>query len=181
MHIFNKWAQEKYSDRQRYLAMLPLVLLFMVVLPATLVLLSNVLDARLHLPRWRQGPLNTICAVSIGLAGWLLAIWSIHAQLTSGKGTPIPPIPTQKLLANGPFAYCRNPMTLGTILAFLGIAILLGSPSAVILVLVGTLLLLIYIKVIEEKELEMRFGAEYLKYKADTPFLIPLPRKRRKD
>jgi protein-S-isoprenylcysteine O-methyltransferase Ste14 len=33
--------------------------------------------------------------------------------------------------------------------------------------------ILIYIKLIEEKELEDRFGSEYLEYKRRTPFLIP--------
>jgi len=28
-------------------------------------------------------------------------------------------MPTQELLTEGPFRYCRNPMTLGTILAYL--------------------------------------------------------------
>jgi protein-S-isoprenylcysteine O-methyltransferase Ste14 len=32
---------------------------------------------------------------------------------------------------------------------------------------------LIYIKLIEEKELEERFGSEYVEYKKRTPFLIP--------
>jgi len=33
--------------------------------------------------------------------------------------------------------------------------------------------ILIYIKLIEEKELEGRFGSEYAEYKKRTPFLIP--------
>jgi len=33
--------------------------------------------------------------------------------------------------------------------------------------------ILIYIKLFEEKELEERFGPEYLEYKRKTPFLIP--------
>jgi len=33
--------------------------------------------------------------------------------------------------------------------------------------------ILIYIKLVEEKELEQRFGVEYLEYKRRTPFLIP--------
>jgi protein-S-isoprenylcysteine O-methyltransferase Ste14 len=38
--------------------------------------------------------------------------------------------------------------------------------------------ILIYIKWIEEKELEERFGSEYLEYKKRTPFLIPFFRKK---
>jgi len=39
--------------------------------------------------------------------------------LTRGRGTPLPVMPTQELLTEGPFRYSRNPMTLGTILAYL--------------------------------------------------------------
>jgi protein-S-isoprenylcysteine O-methyltransferase Ste14 len=35
-------------------------------------------------------------------------------------------------------------------------------------------MLIAYIKLIEEKELELRFGKEYLDYKKDTPFIIPI-------
>lgn len=31
-----------------------------------------------------------------------------------------------------------------------------------------------YLKLIEEKELQMRFGNEYLEYKKKTPFIIPI-------
>jgi protein-S-isoprenylcysteine O-methyltransferase Ste14 len=64
-------------------------------------------------------------------------------------------------------------MTLGTALAYLGVAISLGSISALGLGLIYPVGILIYIKLIEERELEERFGPEYLEYKKRTPFLIP--------
>jgi protein-S-isoprenylcysteine O-methyltransferase Ste14 len=85
---------------------------------------------------------------------------------------------TQKLVIKGPYTYCRNPMTLGTTLFYLGVAIWLGSFSAVGLGLVYPVGISIYIKVIEEKELEERFGSEYLEYKKSTPFLLRRLRKR---
>ena len=69
-------------------------------------------------------------------------------------------------------------MTLGTALFYIGVAIWLGSISAVGLGLVYPVGILIYIKLIEEKELEERFGCEYLEYKKRTPFLIPHLRKK---
>ena len=64
-------------------------------------------------------------------------------------------------------------MTLGTAIFYLGVAIWLGSISAVGLGLIYPVGILIYIKLIEERELEERFGSEYLEYKKSTPFLIP--------
>ena len=69
-------------------------------------------------------------------------------------------------------------MTLGTAIFYAGVAIWLGSISAVGLGLVYPVGILIYIKLIEEKELQERFGYEYLEYKKRTPFLIPHLRKK---
>jgi protein-S-isoprenylcysteine O-methyltransferase Ste14 len=82
-------------------------------------------------------------------------------------------LPTKKLLIIGPFKYCRNPMTLGTITAYSGVAILVGSYTALLVVFIFALMLLVYLKLIEEKELEMRFGQEYLEYKKNTSFILP--------
>jgi protein-S-isoprenylcysteine O-methyltransferase Ste14 len=83
-------------------------------------------------------------------------------------------LPTKKLLIVGPFKYCRNPMTLGTIIAYVGISILIGSLSSLIVVVIFAATLIGYLKLIEEKELEMRFGSEYIEYKNKTPFIIPI-------
>jgi protein-S-isoprenylcysteine O-methyltransferase Ste14 len=64
-------------------------------------------------------------------------------------------------------------MTLGTTAFYLGVAIWTGSLSALILAWIYPVGILIYIRFIEEKELEQRFGVEYLEYKRRTPFLIP--------
>jgi protein-S-isoprenylcysteine O-methyltransferase Ste14 len=65
-------------------------------------------------------------------------------------------------------------MTLGTILAYGGIAILIGSFTALLAVAIFAALLIGYLKMIEEKELEMRFGSEYIEYKKKTPFIFPI-------
>lgn len=56
---------------------------------------------------------------------------------------------------------------------YLGVGILFHSIGAAFLVLVFASALLIYIKRIEEKEMEIRFGQAYLAYKQRTPFIIP--------
>ena len=64
-------------------------------------------------------------------------------------------------------------MTLGTALFYLGVAIGLGSLSALVLALIYPVGILVYLMLIEENELEARFGSEYAEYKRNTPFLIP--------
>lgn len=82
-------------------------------------------------------------------------------------------MPTQVLLTEPPFRYCRNPMTLGAILAYLGLAVARATFAGIALVGALSAVLLVYLKRIEERELAERFGEAYLAYKRDTPFLIP--------
>ena len=67
-------------------------------------------------------------------------------------------------------------MAFGNFIFYIGIAIIAGSLSFIILVILFSLLHLAYIKKVEEKELEERFGKEYEKYKSSTPFFLPIKR-----
>jgi protein-S-isoprenylcysteine O-methyltransferase Ste14 len=71
-------------------------------------------------------------------------------------------------------------MSLGIFLFYGGFGIWVGSISAILIVLIFAILLVAYIKVFEEKELEARFGNEYLEYKLNTPFLVPDFRRRKR-
>ena len=82
-------------------------------------------------------------------------------------------MPTQELLTDGPFRYCRNPMTLGAILAYLGMAVAVGTIAGTALVLCLAASLLVYLKRLEEGELAERFGEAYLAYRRQVPFIIP--------
>lgn len=173
MKNFIKWTKKEYSLPVRIIVTLCAGLLFAYLIPLTLIKYLPGLDASLGLPRLNFGPVNWIIG-GIGLAvGLYYAFWSIGSQLFDAGGTPIPVVATQKLLVSGVFRQCRNPMGFGTISAYLGVAILVGSISSIVCVLLFAVLLIIYIKKFEERELEERFGEEYRVYKVHTPFLIP--------
>ena len=155
MKKFQDWAKREYSIRQR------------------LVVSSAAIDHWLQLPRFTLSVMNLIVGLLLVMGGGFLGLWSIHVQLTLGKGTPVPMMPTRRLVVKGPFTYCRNSMMLGTFAAYLGIFVWVGSFSAIALILIMIVVLLLYVKLIEEKELEDRFGFEYLEYKRNTPFLLP--------
>ncbi len=173
---FQKWAEREYSAKQRIIALFLLGILFVIAIPFFLIAASSSLDQWLQLPLFVYRLVSpTISLLFIGV-GLLFALWSIRIQFVLAKGTPAPMMPTQKLVVQKPYTYCRNPMSLGTIILYTGIAIWIGSPSAVGLVLLFAVLLMVYNKLIEERELEKRFGSEYLEYKRRTPFLIPWKR-----
>lgn len=158
--------------------MLPAGVLFLVLIPSFLAWSGDLLDSWLGLPAVPRTLPFLVLGSGLLLAGLGFALWSIVSQLTQGRGTPLPMMATQQLLVSGPFQYCRNPMTLGTLLLYLGYGILIGSIAAICLVVALFLGLVAYILRIEERELEQRFGEEYLAYKRRTPFIIPRVRPR---
>ena len=121
----------------------------------------------------RLGWLNQAVGPALTVGGLALVVWSVHIQYTLGKGTPAPKVATQKLVMHGPYAYTRNPMTLGALLMYLGIGVWIGSGVVVILAVIVFSGLLTYIYVHETRELTERFGEEYLEYRKRTPFLLP--------
>ena len=144
------------------------------MIPACMILVLPHVDNYFGIGSFFNGLSNIIVGIITIIIGGIVAIWTILIQITLASGTPFPMLPTKKLLIVGPFKYCRNPMTLGTILAYGGIAILIGSLTALLSVTIFAALLIGYLKIIEEKELEMRFGNEYIEYKMKTPFIIPI-------
>jgi len=88
-------------------------------------------------------------------------------------------MPTRRLVVEGPYNYCRNPMTLGVIIFYFGIDFLIGSLSSFGLTVLFMALILAYIKLVEEKELGARFGQEYIEYKRKSSILDSKIKKKR--
>jgi protein-S-isoprenylcysteine O-methyltransferase Ste14 len=90
------------------------------------------------------------------------------------SGTPMPFKPPARLITTGIYAYVRNPMVVAGILIGEGLGFLFGSASLILIFIpLLTLLGFIYLKFVEERELELRFGSEYLEYKKRVPMFIP--------
>jgi protein-S-isoprenylcysteine O-methyltransferase Ste14 len=177
MSRYAEWAQREHSDRERIALMVLAGLVFLGLLPFVVAGIGPRLDRRLGLPSLKLGRVGRIVGGLLVVVGFSLGFWSNIAQLTRGRGTPLPVIPTRELLTDGPYRYCRNPMTLGAIVAYLGIGIAAGTVAGTALVLGFAGSLLVYLKRLEEGELAERFGEAYLAYKRDVPFIIPrLPR-----
>jgi protein-S-isoprenylcysteine O-methyltransferase Ste14 len=173
MNMFLKWQNSK-ATRGKYTVFLLIgAFIFPFLIPTILVFLLPRVDKIIGIAPFYKGWVNIAVGIIAIILGGFIALSTILAQIKFASGTPFPMLPTKKLLVTGPFEYCRNPMTLGTIMVYSGIAVLIGSFSAVLFIVLFTLILLAYIKLVEEKELALRFGQEYLDYKKVTPFIIP--------
>ena len=174
MDKFKKWQNNENSVGNQLMAFIIGVLIFPIGIPAILVLLLPRVDNGIGIGSFYGGNVNVIVGVIAIIIGGFYALWSIIAQIILASGTPFPMLPTKKLLIVGPYIYCRNPMTLGTLILYYGVVIWVGSYMALLVVTLFALMLLVYLKLIEEKELELRFGQEYLEYKKNTPFILPI-------
>lgn len=76
--------------------------------------------------------------------------------------------PTTVIVTTGPFRYSRNPVYVGLSLLYAGIGI--AADSLWVLGLLAPVLLVMHHGVIlrEERYLERKFGADYLRYKANV-------------
>lgn len=164
------------STKRRILAKVLPVFVYTIFFPALLFIIPKFyLDRWLQLPTFLTPVVSGLLGGSLITLGLIFLFWSIRAQRELGKGTPMPLMATQKLVVQKPYLYCRNPIFFGVINLFFGISVLLDSSSSLVMVLIFSVIILLYTKLIEEKELEKRFGAAYLSYKNRTPFFIPIP------
>lgn len=178
MSKFQDWARREHSSGRQLVTLALAGILVVLTIPFLIVVASSAIDRQLRLPKFTAGAVNPIVGLLLIVAGLALGLWSVYAELTIGMGTPVPIVPTKRLVVKAPFVYCRNPMTLGTFIAYTGLCVWLGSLPALAIFLMLAALLLLYLKLVEEKELEARFGPEYLEYKRNTPFILPRLRRR---
>jgi len=107
--------------------------------------------------------------VPIFALGFSLPLWSVIYFIKT-RGLSVLFNPPSKLITVGPYAYSRNPMVAGIIMLLLGLGVLFGSTSLIfVLAPFFFLLNVLELRVIEEPELEKRFGNEYLEYKKRVP------------
>ena len=109
-------------------------------------------------------------ALAIGLA---LIVQTVALFATVGKGTLAPWDPTERLVVRGPYRRVRNPMISGVLCVLLGEALLFGSIAVLAWFAFVFVLNAVYFPLVEEPDLQQRFGADYEAYRAAVPRWLP--------
>ncbi len=165
-------ARKERSVSYRIVIQMVGAVVFVAVVPAIFFVVSYGLDKYVLAERARL--MELAVGGAIGIVGLFFMAWSVLTFVTIGKGTAAPIAPPRKLIVSGPYKLCRNPMAFGAMLYYLGVGTYFGSLRIGIVMLLLTLIIgTCYHKLIEEKELQLKFGAEYEDYKKSKPFLIP--------
>ena len=105
---------------------------------------------------------------SLALIGFALMALSLREFRRAGTSV-IPGEPSTVLLESGPYRFTRNPIYIGFVIFYFGLAIMLTS--AWMLVLLIPVLIILQRGVVEREEayLQAKFGAAYRKYQARVP------------
>lgn len=108
-----------------------------------------------------------VVGIALGVAGLALVIWAI-VKLRQHETAVMPNERSSVLVTSGPFRWVRNPIYLGDVLIFMGVAEVTKNIWFVILGLVFAMLVTWLSVLPEERHLEARFGDDYRAYKART-------------
>jgi len=131
--------------------------------------LDKLLPLHLSLPTLT----NIFLSVPLLVIGATLSLGTVYSFIKA-RGSPVPFNPPQKLITTGLNSKIRNPMLLGWFIMLFGLGILLNSISLIfIFTPLFIFLNILYVKTIEEKEMEKKFGEQYLEYKKSIPMFIP--------
>jgi protein-S-isoprenylcysteine O-methyltransferase Ste14 len=145
---------------------------------AGIVLLGIAFDALLEIRLPHDLPWTLLGLVAFG-AGIVLEAEGTRALWTHGHGTPAPETHPERLVTEGPYAWSRHPLYLARHVMLLGLALILASPSIVVL----TVLLLFLVQSViiprEEARLAARFTGLYEEYRGRVGQWFTVHRRRR--
>lgn len=136
------------------------------ILPPTYMVIAGIAMVLLHLmfpvAGLAQAPITWLGLPFLAV-GLIFFLWA--GRLFQRHRTPYNPyaVPT-RLITEGPFQLSRNPMYLGMVIAAVGVAMLLGTLSPFLVVIVLAWLLTTRFITVEEAALEDEFGEAWRAY-----------------
>ena len=168
--FYLRFTGREFTTLQKILSMVPGFIIFLVISPFLIFQLSSYLSSFVPV-EFHRGVEYGIMIVSFVIALALMT-WALFELWFKGNGTPAPITPTNRLVTTGPYKWSRNPIELGTNIYFLSMGIYFDSLlTGVFCMLFGLVLGTAYIKLIEEKEMLVRFGESYERYLRSVPFM----------
>lgn len=142
-----------------------------------MILLGSGIIAAIRLFQANPGwviPLPRMFGLALIILSGLLLLVSTANLILSGLGMPIAFLPTRQIASDWLYSWTRNPIVLCALLFLLSLGLWMRSAwmmAWTILILLPVMIL--FLRVFEEREMEIRFGAEYFEYRARVPLLLP--------
>ena len=171
--IANSIFRTARGDSNKRWLLTPLVAFLFLCFVSLFFIAAFLADRLLKLPSISYVPWTLIAGLTLLIPGTTVLIWT-WIQFLKAKGTPVPINPPQELITGGLYAYSRNPMLLSIFLIVFATGFLTGSCSLT-LFFAPLFVLFFYFQItlVEEKEMELKFGQDYLDYKKSVPRFFP--------
>jgi len=165
-----RWLLDRKPTAQRAaLLAVPVHYLEMILIGCALIVAFPLVQAHPWVRVWFPQALSLFLMGLFGIMG-IVVVLNLAVR---GLGLPFAALLSRRLATDWLYKRCRNPMGLMTLLFFLASALWLQSLHAVVWVVCWLApAWILFVKLFEERELEIRFGAPYLAYKAKTPFFL---------
>jgi protein-S-isoprenylcysteine O-methyltransferase Ste14 len=124
-------------------------------------------------------PLPSEIGLAVLIAAQIAILLAMANLAVQGHGAPWAIALSRSLAIHSLYRWTRNPMVFAALVALLAVGLWLRSMLLIIwaLALVAPCVIF-FLKVYEERELEIRFGQAYRDYRAATPMLWPRRPKR---
>lgn len=119
-------------------------------------------------------PVPEAVGLALAILTGTLAVLAVMNLALRGWGAPFGIALSRRLAVDWLYAWTRNPMVLATLAFLVTLGLVFQSGLFILwVVLLVAPALLFFVKVFEERELEIRFGEPYRQYRAKTPLLLP--------
>lgn len=116
---------------------------------------------------------SALLGIALIAAGFVLWLWTVRLFARIGKGTLAPWDPPRHLVVEGPYRHVRNPMITAVLTVLAGEAVFFWSLPLLVWFALFFVATYTVFALVEEPELERRFGEEYREYKRNVPRWLP--------
>ncbi len=113
-----------------------------------------------------------------GLIGMVLAHFPLKktGKLLKNQGAPVEWGGTTRLITTDIYQCVRHPHHLGVGVFMTSLGLFIGHPGSFLIITISQWIwVIMFLLLVEEKELMEKFGAEYRAYRQNTPLLVPRP------
>lgn len=119
-------------------------------------------------------PWRWIAAIP-SIVGFSIALRCIWDFGWTGRGTPAPVAPPQRLVVVGFYRYVRNPMYVGFFTGWAGLWIIFGqiTKTATVVTAIAVVGVTLFVLLYEEPTLRGKFGIDYEEYCRHVPRWLP--------
>ena len=105
--------------------------------------------------------------------GTLLVIWAVVTFAVAGGGTPMSFDAPRRMVITGPYAWVRNPMTIGWVIQGTGVAFWSGSVLVLVVFFLAAIWWNYMVRPGDEDELQKAFGRELELYRRHVRCWLP--------